>query len=90
MEKYKIYIIEESEAESLVNDNDIDGFREYLENETFLDIKTEEFDTEEEQKGFLSGLFYGCDERTPAGKIVLIDGNEYHKPFIDIIKELWY
>ena len=89
MEKYKLYIIEDSEAEALVDGNDIDGFRDYLEGETYLDIKTEEFETEEERTGFITGFFFGCDERAPAGKVVLIEGNEYYKPFIDIINELW-
>lgn len=89
MEKFKLYLIEEPEAESLVNDNDLDGFRQYLEDETYLNIDIEEFDTEEERTGFLSGYFHGCDERSPAGKVALIDGNDNHQPYIEIINELW-
>lgn len=87
MEKYIAYIIEDSEAESLIVDNDVEGFRDYVANDSFLDYDKEEFDSEEERKGFLRGFFYGCDERAPAGKVVLLSGEEYYEPFIKILEE---
>lgn len=89
MEKYKLYLIEGPEAESLVNDNDLDGFRQYLEDDDYLNIGIKEFDTEDERTGFLSGYFHGCDERSPCGKVALVDSNEYYQPFIEIVNELW-
>lgn len=87
MGKNTIYIIEDSRAEELINDNDVDGFRDYIAEESYLSVESMDFDSEEEQKGFLAGFFHGCDERAPAGKVVLIEGIEYYKPFIDIINE---
>lgn len=87
MGKYIAYIIKDSEAESLVDDNDVEGFREYVEEDGFLDYDKEEFDSEEERSGFLRGFFHGCDERAPAGKAVLLSGEEYYEPFIKVLEE---
>ncbi len=88
MEKYIAYIIEDSEAESLVQDNDVDGFRKYVGDDGYVEYDKEEFDSEEERSGFLRGFFHGCDERAPAGKVVLLSGNEYYEPFIEILENL--
>lgn len=88
MEKYIAYIIEDSEAESLVQDNDVDGFRKYIDDDGYVEYDKEEFDSEEERSGFLRGFFHGCDERAPAGKVVLLSGNEYYEPFIEILENL--
>ena len=88
MGKFIAYIIEDNEAESLIDDNDVDGFREYVEENSFLDYDKEEFDSEEERGGFLRGFFYGCDERAPAGKVVLLSGNEYYESYIEILENL--
>ncbi len=87
MGKYIAYIIEDSEAESLIDDNDVEGFRDYVADDSFLDYDKEEFDSEEERSGFLRGFFHGCDERAPAGKVVLLSGEEYYEPFIKILEE---
>lgn len=88
MERYIAYIIEDSEAESLVQDNDVDGFRKYVDDDGYVEYDKEEFDSEEERSGFLRGFFHGCDERAPAGKVVLLSGNEYYEPFIEILENL--
>ena len=88
MAEFIAYIIEDNEAESLIDDNDVDGFREYVEENSFLEYNKEEFDSEEERSGFLRGFFHGCDERVPAGKVVLLSGNEYYEPFIEILENL--
>lgn len=87
MEKYIAYIIEDSEAESLVQDNDVDGFRKYVDDDGYVEYDKEEFDSEEERSGFLRGFFHGYDERAPAGKVVLLSGEEYYEPFIKILEE---
>ncbi len=86
MKKLVIYLIEDASVESYVNDNDIEGFREYVE-EGGVSAEKVEFDSEEEQTGFLSGYFHGCDERAPAGKVALIENIEYYLPFIETLKE---
>lgn len=88
MGKYIAYVIKDSEAESLVDDNDVEGFREYVADESFLDYDKEEFETEAERSGFLRGFFHGCDERAPAGKAILLSGEEYYEPFIKILENL--
>ena len=88
MVKFIAYIIEDSEVETLVNDNDVEGFREYVTDESSLDYDKIEFDSEDERSGFLRGFFHGCDERAPAGKIVLLSGEEYYEPFIEILENL--
>lgn len=88
MEKFVAYIIEDSEAESLVDDNDVEGFRQYVNEESSLDYDRIEFDSEEERSGFLRGFFHGCDERAPAGKVVILSGEEYCEPFIEILENL--
>lgn len=88
MRKFIAYIIEDSEVESLVDDNDIEGFREYVADDSFLDYDKEEFDSAEERSGFLRGFFHGCDERAPAGKVILLSGEEYYEPFIEILENL--
>ncbi|MBO4965883.1 MAG: hypothetical protein J6C81_06430 [Muribaculaceae bacterium] len=88
MEKFVAYIIEDSEAESLVDDNDVEGFRQYVIEESCLDYDCIEFDSEEERSGFLRGFFHGCDERAPAGKVVLLSGEECYEPFIEILENL--
>lgn len=87
MKKFIIYLIEDESAESYVNDNDVDNFREYAE-ENGVSAEKVEFNSEEEQAGFLSGYFHGCDERAPAGKVALIENIEYYHPFIEALKEL--
>ncbi|MDE6257583.1 MAG: hypothetical protein K2M53_04280 [Muribaculaceae bacterium] len=45
-------------------DNDIDGFKEYLEYDEFLDFgEPEVFDTEAQALAFCAGLGYGVNER---------------------------
>lgn len=88
MGKFFAYIIKDSEVETLVDDNDIEGFREYVADDNLLDYNKEEFDSEEERGSFLRGFFHGCDERAPAGKVVLLSGNEYYEPFIEILENL--
>lgn len=85
MEKITAYIIEDSYVESLVEENDIDSFREIAEEDFGIDYETKEFDTEEDLNAFLSGFFFGCDERAPTGKVVLRDNAEEHQPFIEIL-----
>jgi len=86
MEKIQAYIIYDDYIESLVDSGDIDGFRECAEEDMGIDFTQKEFDTEEELNAFLSGYFYGCDERSPAGKVVLRDKEECHQPFIEILR----
>lgn len=87
MGKNTIYIIKDRRAEELINDNDVDGFRNYIAEESYLSVESMDFDSEEEQKGFLAGFFHGCDERAPAGKVALIENIEYYHPFIETLKE---
>lgn len=88
MEKYTVYILPDTQAEELYNAEDIDGFREMMESsDMWLDISTEEFDTEAEKTAFLKGLAYNRSEEAP-GMLVLCSDNECDIPYIDTLKAI--
>lgn len=85
MEKNRIYIVSDQSVEQAVYDEDLDAFREIIEDGA--DFREEEFDSEEEANAYVSGLYAGMDERSPAGFIVLYESVESDTPFINILKE---
>lgn len=85
MEKLCIYIINDGYLESCYNDNDIDAFVEAVNDDDLMCYDFKEFETENEALLFLDGLFYGCNERNPCGKIVLCSWRAWHKPYINAL-----
>lgn len=85
MEKQRIYIVRDQSVEQVVYDEDLDAFREIIEDGA--DFRVEEFDSEEEATAYVSGLYAGIDQRSPAGFIVLNESEESDTPFINILKE---
>lgn len=86
MEKYKVYIIPDMEAADLYNNDDLDGFREAIENEeleSYVDV--EEFETDAEKKAFLKGFSYGRDEDA-TDFLILCSDNECDIPYIEILE----
>lgn len=82
-----VYILQDEQAEELFYAEDIDGFRrEVEEDDLWLYITVEEFETEAEKKAFLRGLSFGKNEDSPSGILVLCPDNESDIPYIDIIK----
>lgn len=84
-EDYCVYIVNDSYLEDCFNDDDIDAFTETVNDDDFINYDCEKFETEKEATKFVEGLFYGCDERSPSGKVVLCSWNDCDKPFINAL-----
>lgn len=85
MEKQRIYIVRDQSVEQAVYDEDLDAFREIIEDGA--DFRKEEFNSEDEVTAYVSGLYAGIDQRSPAGFIVLYESEDSDLPFINILKE---
>ena len=82
---YRVYIINDDYLEDCFNNNDIDAFTETISDDAFISYDCEKFETKKDALKFLEGVFYGCDERSPSGKIALCSWNEYDEPFINAL-----
>lgn len=83
----KVYVISEPLAIDFIMDDDIDGFKEYLDSDDMLDFpEPEVFDTEEQALAFCSGIGYGLDERAPVERFPLRSSEEADLPFIEAIE----
>lgn len=86
--EYGIYVIRDTEAIELIEENDVSGFREYLtKDDTVIFDEPVEFETEAEALAFCAGLGYGVDERYPVEVLPLRSFEEYDKPFIELIEK---
>lgn len=85
--EYSLYIIDDQTLIEYIEDNDLDGFKYYLESEDYLYINDpERFESEEEARAFCRGLGYGADERAPIDRYPLRSFDSYNRPFYDIIE----
>ena len=83
----KVYVIDDPILISFIEDDDIDGFKEYLDSDDMLDFpESEIFDTEEQALAFCSGLGYGIDERAPVKRFPLRSSERTDQPFIEAIE----
>lgn len=83
----KVYVLEAPEAIDFVRDDDIDGFKEYLDSDDMLDFpEPEVFDSKAEALAFCSGLWYGTDERATPDRYPLRSCEPTHVPFIEAIE----
>ncbi len=83
----KIYVIKDCTAIDLIENNDVDGFRNYLAEDEFLIFDDPvEFETEQEALAFCAGFGYGVDDRFPVAKFPLRSFEEYDMPFIEAIE----
>lgn len=83
----KVYVISDRTAIDYIQDDDIDGFKEYLtEDDTIYFGDPEIFDSEAEALAFCSGIGYGTDERAPVERWPLRSSEEADLPFIDAIE----
>ena len=83
--KFRVYIVNDSYLEDCFINDDIDAFTESVNDDDFISYDCEEFETEKEATKFVEGLFYGCDERSPSGKVVLCSWNDWDEPFINAL-----
>lgn len=84
----KVYVVFDSEAINFMVENDIDGFKNYLAEEEYLDFGNPVvFDTESEALAFCAGLGYGADERAIPTTYPLRSFEEVDQPFIAEIEK---
>lgn len=84
----KVYVIKDRTAIGFIENNDIDGFKNYLAEDEFLMFDDPvEFGTEPEALVFCAGLGYGVDNHLPVEKFPLRSFEEYGRPFIEAIEE---
>lgn len=82
----KVYVSDPFAIDFLVND-DIDGFKEYLDSDDMPDFPAPEvFDTEEAVLAFCSGIGYGTDECAIPNRHPLRSCEPADVPFIEAIK----
>lgn len=83
----KVYVIADPLAISFLVDDDIEGFREYLDSDDTLNFpEPEVFDTEEAAIAFCEGLGYGADERAMPDRYPLRSCEPVDLPFIEVIE----
>lgn len=83
----KIYVIRDRETINFIEENDLDGFKQYLSEEEYMMIDEPEiFETEKEALAFCAGLGKGIDDHNPVEKFPLRSFEEYDQPFIEAIE----
>ena len=83
----KVYVISDSLAINFLVDDDIDGFKEYLDSDDMLDFpEPEVFNSEAEALAFCSGIGYGANERTTPDRYPLRSCEPADLPFIEAIE----
>lgn len=83
----KVYVIKDRTAIDFIENNDIDGFRDYLAEEEYLMFdEPVEFETEREALSFCSGLGCGTMEGAQVEQFPLRSFEEYDRPFIEAIE----
>ncbi|MCH5218534.1 MAG: hypothetical protein J1F07_08330 [Muribaculaceae bacterium] len=87
--KAKVYLIGESWLISMIEDKDIQGFRDYVENEEFpLFEEPIEFDTEKEAQRFCASLYVEGSEGFPTEVLPLRSYEKYDQPYIEAIESI--
>jgi len=83
----KVYVIDDPASIEFFENDDIDGFKEYLtEDDTIIFPEAECFDTEAEALAFCSGIGYGTNERCPVERYPLRSCESTDLPFIEAIE----
>lgn len=85
----KVYVITDRTAIEYIQDDDIEGFKNYLaEDDTVCFDEPEIFDSEAEALAFCSGIGYETYERDPIERWPLRNFEEADRPFIELIENL--
>lgn len=83
----KVYVINDPLAIDFLVNDDIDGFKEYLDSDDMLDFPEPEiFDTEEQAIAFCQGLGYGTNECDIPDRYPLRSCEPAYAPFIEAIE----
>lgn len=84
----KIYVISNSDAINLLVDNDLDGLKNYLAEEEYLDFGDPEvFESEAEALAFCAGLGLGSYERDKPLTYPLRSFERFDRHFIEEIEK---
>lgn len=84
----KVFVIRDRALIEFIENNDLDGFKNYLAEDEYLMLdEPVEFETEQEALAFCAGLGYGVDDTLPVDILPLRSFEEYDKPFIELIKD---
>lgn len=83
----KVYVISDPRAINFLVDNDIDGFKEYIESDEYLNFGDPEvFETEQQTLAFCADIGYGADDSTTPERYPLRSCEESDLPFIESIE----
>lgn len=83
----KVYVISDPLAIDFLVNDDIDGFKEYLDADDMLDFPEPEFfETEDKALAFCAGLGYGEDEGAVPHRYPLRSCEPADAPFIEAIE----
>lgn len=83
----KIYVVDDPILISFIEDNDLNGFKKYLDSDdTLMFGEPETFETEAEALAFCSGIGHGVDERVPVERFPLRSSEPEDLPFIEAIE----
>lgn len=83
----KVYVVDDPILISFIEDDDLEGFKEYLDSDdTLLFGEPETFETEAELIAFCSGIGFDIDECAPVERYPLRSCEEYDQPFIEAIE----
>ena len=82
----QVYLLKDSALIAFVEENDIEGFKDYLSEEEYLYLEDpEEFDTEKQALEYCARIGKGM-EGYPTQQLPLRSFEEYDQPFIEAIK----
>lgn len=83
----KIHVVDDPILISFIEENDLDGFKEYLDSDdTLMFSEPETFETEADALVFCSGIGHRADERDHAKRFPLRSSEPDDLPFIDAIE----
>lgn len=83
----KVFVITDPNLIEFIENNDIDGFKNYLSEDEYLMFdEPVEFTTEQDALAFCAGLGHGKMEGAPVEQFPLRSFEEYDQPFIEAIE----
>lgn len=83
----KVYVISDPLAINFLVDDDIDGFKEYLDSDDMLNFpEPEVFNTEAQALAFCAGIGYDANESATPDRYPLRSCEEADAPFIEAIE----
>lgn len=83
----KVYVVNDPTAIEYLQNEDLEGFKEYLSEEEYLDFgEPQYFDTEAEALAFCSGIGFGIDDRATVERYPLRSCETVDVPFIEAIE----